>query len=446
MAGVDGIVSGINTGQIISQLMASAQRPTRKLQAQFDQLSAKRTAMQEFNTLLSKLQTAVKAMDTSEELGRNTVASTQPDALAATVSGGLVQPGSYAVRVTSLATGSVHTSAAMSSANAPLSEGTLSLTVLGATTAVPMDAASGTDTIEGLASYINANVAGASAYVLDTGSGANPFRLVIQSDETGAVNGVGVAISYTGSGNDLDPTQQQAAADSSLQVAGLTVNTASNNATGVLPGVTLDLKQATSGDATINVTRDATGTADNIATVVSAYNDVMTFLGQQLGSATEPGGPLSGDSTLRTVSRRLHGILSGVGGQGTLAGIGSLGLGSDQSGQLQFDIAKFTTAMGGAPSDAMAMLTGSGGLFGELATELDLLADPVVGLIQPRLTSFETRMEQLADAVADQEARLVTYETSLREQFTAMELVMSRYQATQDFLTQQIEAMNAQNR
>ena len=447
MAGVDGIVSGINTGQIITQLMASARRPVLKLQGQFEKLTAKRAAMQEFNALLGKLQTAVKAMDSAAELGKNTAASSQPDALSATMDGGTVQPGTYSIRVTALATGSVDASAGMSSPTSLLRPGTLTLTVGGAATAVPMDAATGTDTILGLASYINTNVPGASAFVLNTGSGSDPYRLMIQSTATGATNGVTVAATYlTGAGAELNPAQQQAAGDAALTVGGLAVATPTNSPSGIVPGLTLDLKQVTNGVATLTVTRDAAGTAGNVAGVVTAYNEVMTFLGQQLGSGEQEGGPLAGDSTLRTVARRLQGILGGVGAQGALSGIGALGLGSDQAGQLQFDVAKFTTALGSAPNDVMSMLTGSGGLFVDLAAELDLVADPVTGLIEPRMTSFDARMEQLADAVAEQEARLVDYETSLREQFTAMELVMARYQSTQDFLPQQIDAMNAQRR
>ena len=135
-------------------------------------------------------------------------------------------------------------------------------------------------------------------------------------------------------------------------------------------------------------------------------------------------------------------MLNTTQGTGAVSGLYGLGLGSTQSGNLDFDAAKFKETFAANPSDAMATITGASGLFGRLASKLDIIGDPVTGLIQPRIEGFDTRMGDLTDRVERQEERLVTLETSIREQFVAMELVLARYQSTGNFLEQQIAQWN----
>lgn len=442
MAGVDGLVSGLDTTSIINELVAVARRPISKFQTQFTELSAKRDAMTELNSLLTTLSSAVEAVDTQNELAAYTVSSSS-SSLGATVTGDAI-PGSYQVEVVSPATGSLERSNGFASKLDTIDDGTLTLDIGGTPTDITIDAATGTNTLDGLADYINTNVAGASAYILDTGNGATPFELVVQSSDTGAANSV--TSSYTPDSllatNTLSFTQVQSGVDAEIEIAGTTVYTASNAPADVIPGVTLDFTGATSGPVTITVAEDRATTTSNVESVVDAYNELRDFIKKQAGSSESEGGPLAGDATLRTVGRRLQSVLSSQTGTGTLSGIGSLGLGSSQSGQLEFDSADFSSALSSSPQDVMNMLVGTDGLFTNLVEELDLIADPSTGLIQPRIESFETRMDDLADRVETQEERLVAYEESLREQFTAMELILAKYQATGEYLTQQLASLN----
>jgi flagellar hook-associated protein 2 len=310
MAGVDGLVSGIDTGSLITSIMNAARRPMTRIQAHFDQLSAQRTAMQEFNTLLGTLQSAVEAMDTAPDVTEYTLSSSQPDSVEATVSGD-PDPGVYSVRVDNIATSTVLRSGGVASPTTQLREGTLTLTIAGQATAVPMQDANGTRTIEGLAEYINDNVTGVRAYVLDTGSGNTPYNLMMESEATGTTNALSASVqTQGGQGVNLTVSSAQTASDARLVVSNTTVYTQSNQPVDVIPGLTLDLKAGSSGDAQITVGRDAAATASNVQGVVDAYNEVMDFIGSQLGSSQSLGGPLAGDSTLRAVASRIQGVLN----------------------------------------------------------------------------------------------------------------------------------------
>ncbi len=442
MAGVDGLVSGIDTGAIVSGLMAAARRPIARLQAQFDELSAQRAAMQQFNGLLSSLQSAVEALDTSTEMTAYQLSTSQPSALGVTASGS-PSLGEYNVEVVSLAQGSVDRSQGFSTATDQLREGSIDLTIDGVVTNVLIDDATGTRSIQDLSDYINANVSGARAYVLDTGSGATPYRLIIEAEETGTNNAVTTQVNVTGAiGTVLSMTQIQTAADAELTVAGTTVYSQSNQPVDVIPGLTFDLSAVTTGTARIKVGRDSQQTADNVQGVVDAYNAVMEFISAQTGSSASPGGPLAGDSTMRAVSRRIQSVLNTATGSGNITGLDAIGLGSTQTGTLAFDAAEFKTALAANPGDVIATITGASGLFGELASELDIIGDPITGFIKPRLDGFDSRMGDLTARVEAQEERMDAYETGIREQFVAMELVLARYQSTGNFLEQQIAQWN----
>jgi len=443
MTGVAGIVSGIDTGAIVSQLVSAARQPIVQLQEQFADLSAQREAMQQLNTLLSNLQTAIEAADTTGELAAFTATSGAPSELDASVSGDAI-PGAYGVEVVSLAQGSIDRSAGFAATTDTINDGTLDIDVGGTLTQVTIDAASGTNTLDGLVEYINENVAGAQAYVLDTGTGANPFQLVVQSSATGAANEVQTAMTTTGTGGtDLVMSQVQASSDAELTVAGTSVFVDSNTPADVIPGVTLNLSGVTTGPVTVTVAGDAETTAETVSSVIDAYNELRSFVDAQSGSPEEGGGgPLAGDSTLRSVARRLQDIVSSTEGVGSLTGLRALGIETDQTGQVGFTSSTFVDALAQSGDDVYAMLVGDDGMFTALLAEIDIVADPDDGLIQPRLEGFDARMDDLADRVEEREELLLEYQEDLEAQFVAMELTLSRYQATADYLDQQLAALN----
>ena len=49
-------------------------------------------------------------------------------------------------------------------------------------------------------------------------------------------------------------------------------------------------------------------------------------------------------------------------------------------------------------------------------------------------------MEEIEDKITDTEYRLSLYQETLENQFTQMEVLLVQYQATSDFLTQQISS------
>jgi flagellar hook-associated protein 2 len=103
--------------------------------------------------------------------------------------------------------------------------------------------------------------------------------------------------------------QVQAGTNAEITVDGVTVTPSSNTVDDVITGVTLNLKKADpETTVTLSLARDTTGIEEKIESFVTAYNDVIDAISTQQkydADKKQPGGPLFGDSTLRTIKSNL---------------------------------------------------------------------------------------------------------------------------------------------
>jgi len=146
-----------------------------------------------------------------------------------------------------------------------------------------------------------------------------------------------------GSISTIRARQVQAGADAEIMVDGVTVYPTSNTVDDVITGVTLNLKKiASDTTVTLTVGRDYDAVKENIQELVTAYNEVMDAINEQLSydvENEEPGGPLFGDSSLRTMKSNLTDIiLNKVGGvDDNFATPGLVGISLGTDGQLTID-------------------------------------------------------------------------------------------------------------
>jgi len=185
---VGGLVSGIDTGAIIDSLVGAAGRTKSIMQDQQDRLESRKTAYATLGARLETLQTALDAVSTPADFRSVTGRSASSDDVGVTVDGDAVI-GRFSVKVNRLASASMDVSSGISSRDTAgvMATGSLSLTLGGTTTAVTIEA---DDTLEDVVENINSSVDGVTAYIMETGDAANPYRLVIAGEETGAANAV----------------------------------------------------------------------------------------------------------------------------------------------------------------------------------------------------------------------------------------------------------------
>lgn len=302
---VSGAVSGLDTENLVNQLMAVESRPVALMRQRLAVLESRRQAWQTLNTHLYNLQAKLAALTKLDTFGRTSVAGS--NAAVVTAAGSSAPEGSYSVTVTALATAHCIGSAAHDDSGSPLGvSGTITVNGCG----VRVSAA---DTLADVVTAINAAGAGVRASLLQ----ASPaeWRAVLVSATTGTAGQIelgGDESVLLGLGlidDNLVPNTIVPGQDAALTVNGLHVTRPSNVVTDVIPGLTLTVAGA--GTAGITVTRDVGAVAQAVTEFVGAYNNTIDFVNAQLtydpqGGLAKPA--LYGESGLRRLKASLRSL------------------------------------------------------------------------------------------------------------------------------------------
>lgn len=430
---IDGLVSGLDTSAIIEAYMSSAGASTEARRTQQSRLETRLSLLQDFNGLLDDLGSAVAAYEEVGDLMAVSATSSDDDVMTVSAEQG-AQVGAFSVTVSSMAAAEMERSQGYSTTSDNVGEGTFSVTVAGTQTDIDVSVANGNSTLSGLVTSINDEVEGVSAFILNDGDAATPYRLVIMADDTGAANTISISDTLSG-GTSPAFVQEVAAADATITLdGGLNINSATNTFEDIMPGVTFSV--TATGAADIAVTRDATATAESVQEVVDAYNEVMSFIDDNTGlDANGETSLLATESVLRSVEQSLQSALSGMYASGDLQGMSQLGFSTEQDGQLALDTAELEGLLTSNPEDVLEMLAGANGLFASLTERIDVVVDPDNGSITLRTESLDDQIEQFQDQIAAEEARLETYEDALRMQFNNLEMALAELQTMGNYLT-----------
>jgi flagellar hook-associated protein 2 len=242
---------------------------------------------------------------------------------------------------------------------------TVSATFTGPLTVGTLTAAevnTGNGSLEAVVGAINGSGLGISASAVTTG--ANQYRLSLQSTSPGAANTLNIDPgAFSGAGT---LTTVTSAADAAITVGNgpgaFQVTNSSNSITGLMPGVTLDLLQADPGNlTTISLQPDGQTMATTVQSLVTAANQLITDLNTTTaytqGSSSSGGpttsgtaGPLLGDPTAESL---LDSVLSAIGDQAGVNSSGSsglVGISMNQDGTLSFDSNAFAEAYDANPT------------------------------------------------------------------------------------------------
>jgi flagellar hook-associated protein 2 len=371
-----GLASGIDTSSIITALEKYNQQQIDQLDTQKSTIATEQNAFSTLQTDLTALQTSVNALTAPVNGAFTSFTATPSDtSVLSATAGTAAVPGNYTVTVGSLARGEQVASQGFSDPNATIQQGTFSVQV-GTDPATTVTINSNNNTLQGLATAINAAGGDVQASVIDDGS-ATPYRLLLTSSKTGAANTISVTNNLTtGTGATIDATNTvvQAASDAQLTLGtgtgALTVTSATNQINSLIPGVSLNLLSASPNEqVTLAVANDTTGAVTAVQNFVTAYNAVHDYITQQTkydptGANT---GVLLGNSDVLALQNALTNTLSNtVGGVNTSANqLSAAGLQFNSSGDLTFNSSTLTATLNGqtpgvSPTDIKNLFATSG--------------------------------------------------------------------------------------
>ncbi len=188
---VGGLVSGMDTDKIISQLQALQQKPITKLQTQEAAYQVKLTAYSSLQGSLKDVKNAARNLDTSSDITSYAATSSNTSTLTASAEKTAVA-GSYSVTVNKLAAVHKLTSTGFSPTEA-VGKGTIQLK-MGSSAAVNI-AVGATSTLSNIATSINAADTGIYASVINDGT--NSF-LSLTGKQTGAANVISLTVTEDG--------------------------------------------------------------------------------------------------------------------------------------------------------------------------------------------------------------------------------------------------------
>jgi len=247
----------------------------------------------------------------------------------------------------------------------------------------------------------------------------------------------------------------RAAANSQLTVDGIDVERSSNTISDLITWVTVNLHKADNTvPVSVDITRDTDSIKEKISAFVDAYNKLVEEISSKQAYGGEDGssGPLIGDSTLKSITWRLGTIL-GAQVEETENGVSTLfeiGISIDRYGKMQMDDTEVTDAIATNISDVIAIFTAdtdtSQGIITSLSDYLDEVMNPVDGIISTKEDGLQSSIDDINDKQDTLEARISKREEILQAQFNRLELLISSYQQTSDFLTQQITSLTNLNK
>jgi flagellar hook-associated protein 2 len=250
--------------------------------------------------------------------------------------------------------------------------GTVAVGITGGLTAGSMTAANisvGGGSLSSVVSAINNAGVGVTANALQVGT--NSYALELTSNGTGTGSSTtfdAQAFAGSGLGTLLTTTAAQNAVVSVGGAGGYQVTSQSNNLSGLLPGITINLVSVSAAPVTITVSPDGSSVADDVQSLVSAANQLLSTISTDTAynTQTKTAGPLNGDPSLNGLAQQVLAAVgeavgtSAAGSDGTAGE--SAGLAITSQGTVTFDQAAFETAYAKNPSAVQAMFT-EGGTF-----------------------------------------------------------------------------------
>jgi len=450
---VSGVGSGLDVDGIVNQLMSLEAQPLYKLKENEADFKAQLSAYNELETRMGTFRSAMKELGSISNFKVYSSSSANTDVIDITTSSVATQ-GSYDIQVVQLAESQkLRTNAYPTDED--FGEGSLTLS-LGGTESFTVNLTAGEASLSDIQKAINnaPDNPGITASLITNG---DQRYISFTADKTGADNTIDISSSVTSAGANFDLSELETANLTEIQAAqdailylddypsthpttpgnGLEITSASNNVTGVIEGVTLDIHKVDSSFVTVNIDRDMDAVVDKVGELVNSYNLLQDYLSEMRT------GPLRGDSTLSTIERQVRLVFNTppTGLTTSLGSLSEIGIKTNKDGSVSLDSAELRSVLD----------TDFGGV-GELlasddqgyAFRLQALADSFVttnGVIDLRQDGINDRLKSVAKSIEQMNTRLDDREASYRKTYASLDTLIAQMQSTGSYITQQLASL-----
>jgi flagellar hook-associated protein 2 len=442
-----GIGSGLQLESIVEAYINAEAIPQElRLQEKEERLGLELSGVGSFKSAMSTFNDTLSKLTKSDAFNKQIITSST-SAIDLT-SNGSASNGDFTIDVEQLATGTrLHSQNFTSSADFV---GTGTLTFGNGTDSFDV-AIEGADSLSAIRDKINAQSEnfGVTANIINGSSGS---FLVFDSQVTGAANALSVtssdaSLDSISTNNSVERIAQDAriVIDASDTSPGTTVTSSTNEFKNTIEDITITVKELTvAGEpAELSISQDKENANALIEEFISGYNALADEL---IGLGAAKQGRLAFDPNVRQVKRELADtVIQAVSGlTGSIESLSDIGLELNRDGKLEkstFSYENFGSGQQRLDNTLENKLTELGELFASptgIATQMADMIDGYIGsdgVLTQRVTILNERVSGIADEFSALEARLRSYEETLRNQFSFLDATVSQYNATGAFLT-----------
>lgn len=432
--------TGLDVGATVDQLMQVERAPEQLWKVQQQNLSAQASALRDLNSRLETLETRVNTLkDISGVFGQMTAESSNESVLTATADTSAAS-GDHVISVTQLATtASQYSDPAGTSSTAAFTAGNLQIRV-GSGTVQTISFDQNHNTLSKAADYINAGNYGVSASLLQDATGT---RLVLLSKTSGAAGDLTIIAAPEGLGFKTGTVGQNA----KLTIDGVPIESATNEVSGAIAGVKLELNgSASGGEVRLVVGQDVAGAQQAIKNFASAYNDIVSQINRQFqyNAATKSSGVLAGDGTVRNLQASLLSLGSFKAADGSkYATLRSLGLEMQDDGTLKVNDTTLSSALHDNVSGVESFFRNddNSGFAQSLSSKLIKMTDSVNGSLVLDAKGCDDSYKSLGDQIDAFEVRMLVREQQLTDEYTRIDVMLRQMTSLETQISKQLESL-----
>jgi flagellar hook-associated protein 2 len=310
------------------------------------------------------------------------------------------------------------------------------------------------DTLSTVQQKINALGFGVSAAIINDGTGLAPYRLSLTARNGGRDGRVVI----DGGASQLQTRNLVEAQDAAVFLGAadstepLLITAGTNQITGVIQGVTLDLHGVSDKPVSLGVTHSPDALIDSLKKFTESFNDLAGKLKDltNFDTTTNKAGLLLGDSAVQTVQQLSYSMFTGaVPTAGKYRVLADVGLKLVDEGKMEFDEDKFRQAYAADPqsveklfSDSESVTEGTPpkptikglGIGWLMESSFTRLIDPVSGVITQENKTLDQKTQSFQDRIDSLDKLLTQKRTRLERQFANLESVLANLQSQQSAL------------
>ena len=453
-----GLISGMDTGALVSQLLQVEAAPQTALKAR---LSATQTTASAYRTLNSALQALTTAADAV--LKPTTWSSTKGTSSGPSVTvstGAAATPGSLTFTVAKIATTASTVSAdRWASTTEAAGITTIDVRTADGTASKGTVALDGTESIAQIAAKINADsTLGLVASTVQVAPGQ--FALQISASTSGEAAGFSLATNKTFTATSIGQDAELKIGSDTATTTAYSVYSATNVFDGVLAGATITVSKVETAPVTVTVAADPEAVTGKVSAFVDAVNSALAQIKTYTDNAPGSKAALRGDYAVSSISGQLlDAVARAVGENGSPA---QIGIELTRDGKVTLDKEKFTAALQGNPALAQNLMVGTPagngpdgvagggddvaavpGIAERLRTAAKTASDATTGTLTSLAKGQDSMARDIQDRIANWDVRLAKRKLALTRQFTAMETALSSLQNQSNWLAGQLGSLPA---